>query len=126
MGIGIYPVFLPDVPNASFLGDGKLLAAEFQRLDDIARAADVRPFTSFGDNRPVPEDFDGDPDELEDLLGEWDEWFSPADGLHTLDALIAALASDPDADDLLYEVNELARCLRVAAAAGAQFRLEMA
>jgi hypothetical protein len=33
-------------------------------LDKVARAAKLTAFTAFADNRPIPEDFDSDPDEL--------------------------------------------------------------
>lgn len=126
MGIGIFPIFKSPVPGAGFDGDGKVLAAEFQILDDLAVRAGVRPFTSFGDNRAVPPGFDGDPDELEELMGEWDEWFSATDGLRTVDALITALGSTAENRDLVEELSELRRCLNAAARAGVEFRLEMA
>ena len=42
-----------------------------------------------------PKDFEGDPDELKEILGEWDEWFSIDDGLKTIDGLIPAIKNDP-------------------------------
>ncbi|EMI46619.1 hypothetical protein RRSWK_00858 [Rhodopirellula sp. SWK7] len=132
MGAEVFPVFHPRVPAASFDAGGKLLLREHATLDSIARELNLAPFTAYGDNREVPEDFDGDPDELNDALGEWDEWFSIDDGLKTIDGLIAAIKIDPqvagrldDPESIWSDLESLARCLRIAREQNARFRLEV-
>ena len=61
MGLGVYPVFQPRVPEAKFRNDGKLLLQEYEKLDELAVKLGLKRFSSFGDNREIPEDFDGDP-----------------------------------------------------------------
>jgi hypothetical protein len=64
MSLGIYPCFDPVVPGAKFEALGEALAQEFQTLDKIADANGLTRFTAFGDNREVPEDFEGPPGHL--------------------------------------------------------------
>jgi hypothetical protein len=118
MGVEFYPVFKPRVAAAEFANDGKLLLAEHQTLDAIASDLGVNPFTAFCDNRDVPDDFDGDTDadadDLEELLGDWDEWFSIENGLKTIDSLITAIEGDTEiasrfesAEYILEDLKEL-------------------
>lgn len=129
MGIGIFPVYDPPLALGAFQSDGKILAAEYELLDAIAREAGVKAFSSFGDNRPVPDDFDGDPDELE--LDEWDEWFDPVEGLLTVKTILSKISASPadsgsqDPYDLVDELRELERSLAIAASSGVKFRFEM-
>lgn len=132
MGAEVFPVFNPRIAAASFDADGKLLLREHAALDSIARDLGLAPFTSFGDNRGVPDDFDGDPDELDEVLGEWDEWFSIDDGLKTIDGLIQAIENDADMaarieepDYIRADLQELAKCLQIARTQCDQFRLEV-
>ena len=78
MSLEIYPEF--DPPLRDVETSGQLLAANFEVLDEFAIAAKLKPFTAFGDTRDIPEDFSGPPEELEDILGPWTEWFDPAEG----------------------------------------------
>jgi hypothetical protein len=132
VGAEVFPVFHPRVPAASFDADGKLLLSEHAALDSIARELSLTPFTAFGDNREAPEDFDGDPDELNEILGEWNEWFSIDDGLKTIDGLIVAIKTDPkmagrleDPDCICSDLESLANCLQIASKENAQFRFEV-
>jgi hypothetical protein len=133
VGVAIYPVFKPTVDEASFDYDGgKLLARYFDKLDAVAEAVGAPAFTSFGDNRPIPEDFDGDPDDLGEAMGPWDEWFPIDDGLRTVEGLISAIESGirqakslKQKDDIVDVLRELASCLRKAKKRGARFHLEM-
>jgi len=133
VGAELFPVFNPRVAGASFDADGKILLREHAALDSIARDLNLTPFTAFGDNREVPEDFDGDPDELDEVLGEWNEWFSIDEGLKTIEGLVEAIRSDLDMAERLEEPDHvrshlecLAACLRIAREENAQFRLEIA
>jgi hypothetical protein len=127
----VFPVFNPSVPSADFDAHGGLLLQEFESLDRIAADLELTLFGMFGDNREIPDDFDGDLDELDDSLGEWEEWFSIDDGLRTIDGIIEAVNSDPDKAALFQEphhivsdLESLSRSLRLAKDHGAQFRLE--
>jgi hypothetical protein len=66
----VVPAFDPPIEGLVFDRDGKLLLREHEALDGIAIEHGLTPFSDFGDNREVPADFDGDPDELQELLGE--------------------------------------------------------
>ena len=109
-----------------------LATAEAETLDEVANAFGLAPFTSFADTREVPEDFDGDPEELEELLGEWTEWYSVADGLAVVRGLGAAISSNESASakferpsDVLDELEELEAALAHASETGSTFRFEL-
>ena len=132
MGVGIFPVFEPPVPGADFDGDGKLLVRESAKLDRIAISQGLKRLSAFGDNREVPEGFRGDPEELDEILGPWDEWFPVTEGLRTVEGLIRIIRSSSktaakldDPVGVLEELEELARCLRMAKKEDSQFRLEL-
>ncbi len=132
MGVSVFPEFNPRPAAINFEADGKILAAEFHKLDELAAELEVPLFSSFGDNREIPADFDGDLEELDELLGPWDEWFDAASGITTLRALIDALSSEAAVasrfeypQEVLEELRELERCLVQAQGVGADFRLEL-
>lgn len=133
MGMSVFPVFNPELTGVQFEAEGKLLFDQFEALDAIAEAIDAPRFSSFGDDRPIPEDFDGDEDDLEEALGPWDDWYSPVDGLKMVVALIDAIAEEPECaeqldfpEEVAAELTEMKRCLEAAVEQGAQFRLELA
>jgi hypothetical protein len=132
MCLGIYPVFEPAIRDAKFNALGEILVVNLETLDDIAAAARLKPLASFGDAREIPADFDGSPDELDDLLGPWTEWFDAEDGRAAIQALVdyikktrkaAQQLDDPPA--VVEELEELVRVLAIAARQGVKFRLEM-
>lgn len=132
MSLGIYPVFQPSLQGAKFEADGDALASNFETLDKIARAAMLTPITAFADNRPIPDDFDGDPDELAEAMGEWTDWFDAADGQQAMQNLANYIRTDAKSvkrlngpDEVVEELTEMARVLAVAANQGVRFRLEM-
>jgi len=132
MSLGIYPVFQPELTGTKYDVLGERLAANFMVLDKIARAARLKPFTAFGDNRPIPKDFDGDPDDLVEVMGEWTEWFEPAEGQAAMQALADHIKASPKAAQRLdesagvvEELEEMARVLRAAASEVIRFRLQM-
>ena len=132
MSLGIILVFKPKLTGAPFQPLGKVLAANFEALDRIARSAKLTPFTAFADNRPVPDDFDGDPDELAKLTGVWMEWFDPAEGQAVMQALADHIKGNAKAakrldgaTEVVEELEEMAGVLKLAAARGVRFRLEM-
>lgn len=130
--MGIYPIFNPDLAGVVFQLDGKALLRQLHPLDQIARSLGRLPLSSFTDSREVPEDFDGSPDELEELLGPWDEWYAASGGLASAEQLASALRAHPtlaaglrDSDDICAELDELARCLGAAVQSEVRFRLEI-
>jgi hypothetical protein len=132
MGIGLYPAYNPHVPAAKFDADGKTLAREADTLDEIAEELGLSPLTAFADRREVPENFQGDPDELDELLGEWTQWFSVRNGMKTVKGLREAISKDRSLarrlkrpQDVLDELEELQKSLSVAQLAKAKFRIEL-
>ncbi len=132
MSLGIYPEFDPNLRGTKFDALGEVLGANLEVLDKIARSAKLTPCTAFADNRPIPDDFDGDPDELAEVLGEWTEWFDPAVGQAAMQALADHIKASPKAAKRLdgsagvvEELEEMARVLGVATTQRVRFRLQM-
>ena len=133
MGVSVFPVFNPATPAARFESDGKVLAHEFAELDELASDLGIRLFSSFGAQRPIPESFDGDLDDLDEVLDFFDEWYSAAEGIEVVTALASRIATDPasarlfrNPADVVYELGELEKCLRIADQTNARFHLELA
>ena len=132
MSIGFFPVFDPEVVGAQFHSAGVELLRSVEILDDLAAHAGVSSFTQFADVRDVPDDFDGSPEELDELLGPWTDWFRPDALRETCEAVLPLIQSKhqlakPLADKaaMLSEMQELVRVLTLAEAAEARFRLEI-
>lgn len=132
MSLFIYPEFDPELKGTTCDALGEVLEANYQTLDKIALSANITPFSAYGDNRPIPEDFDGDPNELAEVQGEWTEWFNPAEGLKTMQALAEHIKVNPETagrlaspTEVVAELEELARVLNTAVEQGARFRLQM-
>jgi len=133
MSVEIRPEFHPPIRGLVYQAEGKALADRIQSIHTFSRKRGIRPITDFLDNRDMPDD-DVDPDESEAARSDW---YSPTEGLQAVRALVQAIQSDskiaqrwnkddPDAvETLLDDLEELARCLEVAAAREAQFRLEV-
>ena len=132
MGAGLWPAFEPALERVTPHCDGKLVLRACEALDALSQQSGVPRFTSFADSRPVPDGFEGDPDDLADLLGPWSAWFQVEDGIAcfvTLADTIRAgeLSHDiDDAEGVADELRDLVRCLSEAKAAGrTRFRLEL-
>jgi hypothetical protein len=132
MSLGIYPLFNPRLVGTTYNAVGEGLASSYHALDNIAWAANLKPFTAFSDTRPVPEGFEGDPDELRQVMGECSQWFDAADGHAAMHALLSHLKANAEVADwldeaemVIAELEELVRVLAVAETEGARFRLEM-
>lgn len=123
MSFGIYPVFRPqlDVSGDLYFEGGDLLEA-LSDLDEIAAQGNVMQPSCFTDSRDVPEDFDGDPEELLEIIGPWEDWFEVDSGLETFDYLRATLNDSSSNHSVVCEVLSV---LRLAKEKGAShFRLE--
>lgn len=90
---------------------GELLMAELERLDELAVQAGLRPIASWADDREIPEDFDGDPDELEELMGPNPIWHTSPEALAQWREL-QALLTDPADEALGAALSELADLLQ--------------
>ncbi|MCA9643826.1 MAG: hypothetical protein H6718_19595 [Polyangiaceae bacterium] len=99
MSAGLWPILNP-ASEASPTSDGALLLQNIEELDEIAHAIGALPLTSFADLREVPEDFDGEPEELEELLGPWEDWFPVAEGVEAMRRCAEALAIPEHAESV--------------------------
>jgi hypothetical protein len=132
MGVGIYPEFNPPVPGALGGVTGEMIAQDFDMVDELAEDHGLTAFTAFADNRPVPEGFNGSVDELDEIMGEWEEWFPCRDGRLAFEALAKLISTNPEAaaeldapEAVAAELRGFAKALAVAEARGAKFRLVM-
>ena len=130
--VALYPAFQPEVANNAYGDEGKVLLREMEVLDELALEAGLAPLTAFADNRKTPEGFDGDPDELEELVGPFDEWFQAADGLASVEGLLTFIQATKsaewerfDRDTVIGALNLLRDWLVAAANANAKFRFEV-
>jgi hypothetical protein len=103
-------------------GTGKAWLHEFETLNEIAAAAELRPLRDFAENELDMDD---------DGLGSSESTYHPvSEGLPTVEGLVREIQAKPDVasklsdpDYTLEELEELARSLRAAEARGARFRL---
>ena len=133
MGQILFPIF--NRPNARLRSKttGEFLAANLEALATIAEQVGVPPLSAFADSRPVPDGFDGSPDELGELLGPCDEWFEPVDGRRTVLAVADAIGSKAqdcgiDAAGIAgieAELRDVADVLERASVFRLRFRLEL-
>ncbi|MGL6097445.1 MAG: hypothetical protein ACRC7O_16810 [Fimbriiglobus sp.] len=131
MAIGIFPKFDPPLPGVEMTSDGKFLAAKLGVLDRIAATAGVPSLTTYMDHRePDPDD---DVLDLDAFAAGWADWFPAADGVRTVDGLLAALSANPavagagqEPEWLAHELADLRECLADAVAHGSRFRIEVA
>ncbi|WP_040165116.1 hypothetical protein [Microbacterium gorillae] len=89
------------------LEHGEMLIAHLEEIDVAAESAGLRTLASYADDRDIPDDFDGDPEELAELLGPNPIWHTPAEASDQLKQL-SEHASGSAADGL----RELATVLR--------------
>lgn len=132
MTLGIYPVFDPELKGDYFNATGDFLASNFEALDEVAQSAGLTSFTHFADNREVPDAFEGDPEELAEMMGDWTDWFDPIEGMRVMQGLAdhikvttAAAHKLDGPDEIIAELEEIVRVLSTAADQGLRFRLEM-
>ena len=138
MGVELRPRFRPAIPRLVYQAEGKAVIDDLEALDQIAAGSGGTSLGAFMDPRQPPddfepdEDFDGDPETyLDQACGPWTDWFPARDGLRAVGVLLDALRAEAargrltDADAVEYDLQELARCLEVAAGREAEFRLEV-
>jgi hypothetical protein len=137
MGVSLYLSFNPPAPEAElpvdeFTTDGSLFLNELYILDKIAAERNLSPLSSFTDTRQPPDDFDGDPDDFDRVMGPCDQWFDVQDALNTMDHIAALIENDPNTaerfdhpKDIRLELEEIASYLRIAKNAGVRFRFDV-
>jgi hypothetical protein len=132
MSLGIYPVFNPPVPEAELDGLGEALASQFEILKELANEHGLTPLTAFADTREIPADFDGPPEDLERVMGPWEDWFACRDGRVAFEALAQLISDRPAVAQRLEaqaamaaELRAIASVLAIGERCGSQFRLEM-
>lgn len=131
MTVGFVPAFQPKI-DASFEGDGASIFHYAAELDLLAEEHGLPLLTSFADDREPPPDFDGAPEELAEAIGPWTAWFSPTDGLRSVEGLLDVLENTPSARRLpfasgvILDLTALRDVLLVAKKRKAKFRLEIA
>ena len=136
MGVELRPEFQPRVPGLVYQAEGKALIDDLDVLEGIASGRGIPSVSAFMDPREPPEDFepdedfDGDPETyLDQACGPWTDWFPADDGLRAVAGLLDALQDDStsdllsDAETVVDDLEELARCLELAGRHGARFRL---
>ena len=110
---------------------GEALAAAREELDRVAESHGLSSLASFGDTRPIPADFDGPPEDLDEQLGPCTDWHDARAGAEALRALAALLVKGAgsflpvDRGRLRAELTGLAGRLDAAASRSARFRLEL-
>lgn len=137
MGVSLYLSFDPPAPEAElpvdeFTTDGSLFLNELYILDKIAAERNLSPLSSFTDTRQPPDDFDGDPDDFDRVMGPCDQWYDVQDALNTMDHIVALIKNDPNTaerfdhpKDIRLELEEIASYLRIAKNAGVRFRFDV-
>jgi hypothetical protein len=132
MGLGILPIFKPNVAAAVFEPDGKILAANCEALAELADLIGVSPLSAYCDMREIPEGYEGEPSDLDIVMGRFDDWFNPSDAIHSFSQLIVFIQSGDSRAHCLadpqYVVEELlclVECLKKAEMANAKFHLEL-
>lgn len=126
MAQGVVPAFKPKLHGTQVTTLGETLAADLDDIEELAETHELTPLSAFMDNREVPDDFDGAPEELDEAIGAWNEWFEPAAGADALEALAASVGDLEHGEAIASELYDIARVLRVAAKkTGMKFRLEL-
>lgn len=134
MGPSIIVVFedgsLSSRPQDAVVKDAIL--DELVQLDEFADEFGLERLSSFGDNRPIPEEFAGDPEELSRRLGPFQGWFDCESGRRAVRGLLDTVTGNrrlagrfDNWIDLEIALVELERTLARGAAAKTRFRLEL-
>lgn len=108
--------------------NGKCVARAMDELTALAEELGVAPLESFmGQSADEFADMIDEEIEMEDGVDGDAVWFEPADGMAAIDALIAALSSEPerveDTAGVLEDLADYRNALENADAAGAKWHL---
>jgi len=122
MGAALYIALEKEIPGVDTMIDGKMLSRAEKNLEEAAQRLGVRPLMEF---------FSISADEASDLLGEDTagieipsvQWFSAAEGLKTVQALLAEADSSPDLKGAKDDLLDCERVLKEAEKHGVSWHL---
>ena len=122
MGAALYIALEKEIPGVNSVIDGKMLSRAEKNLEEAAQRLGVRPLMEF---------FSISADEASDLLGEDTagieipsvQWFSAAEGLKTVQALLAEAESSPDLKGAKDDLLDCERVLKEAEKHGVSWHL---
>ena len=131
MAASMYIVVEGDDHGYNIYVNGRVIARYESAIEKLALASGVKPLLEFfsADENSMAlliQEGGGNPDLLKRLPPP--QWYSPEEGLRTLDALIAALEADPhqfgsEGPEVLSELREYEIVLRKAAERGHRWHL---
>jgi hypothetical protein len=131
MAASMYIVVEGDDPGYNIYVNGRTLARYESAVEKLALDLGVKPLLEFfsADENSMAlliEEGGGNPDLLKRLPPP--QWYQPADGLRTVEALVAALEDDPqqlgsEGPEVLNELREYAAVLRKTAERGLRWHL---
>jgi hypothetical protein len=129
VGVALYPDFEHDVPgyNPTTSISGKALAAAVYEggLEAVCHKLGVTPLLDFYSETKA-EGFEKIGEAIPpDWAPEKPQWFEPAVGLHTVDALLGYPEAENMEPRLLDDVRQLQKILSVALEHGTRFRLRI-
>ncbi len=131
MGTALFIVLEHEIPDFHQSEYSKILAKAGEELDAVAAQLGVPPLMSF---------FSKDPQEVEDFLDDHgaaldempipdETWYTAADGLKTVDALLGHYKSvpnpTPQTANIVSDLQEFEGVLRRAEAAGVRWHLDV-
>lgn len=134
MALKIVAVFEPLVPDSAprKWEIGAAVLDELTELEELADKFGVVRLSAFGDNRELPADFSGDPEELSRTLGPFSGWFRCESGRQAVTGLLNAVAKNrreagrfENWIDLELALVELERELARGESERRRFRLEL-
>jgi hypothetical protein len=131
MAASMYIVVEGDDPGYNIYVNGRALARHESAVEKLALDLGVRPLLEFfsADENSMAlliEEGGGNPEILKRLPPP--QWYPPADGLQTVEALVKSLQGDPqqlgpEGPDVLSELQEYERVLRKTAERGLRWHL---
>ena len=131
MAASMYIVVEGEDPGYDIFVNGRSLARHEDALERLALHLGLRPLIEFfsADENSMSlliEEGAGNPDLIKRLPPP--QWYSPGDGLATVEALLEALRDEPhqlgtEGPEVVAELDEYARVLRKAARAGDRWHL---
>jgi hypothetical protein len=131
MGVSIYVSLERDIAGVDPLAiNGKPLSRAIDTLDAWARANGLTPLMEMVSSPPdeVADLMDVDVDDLPEHLAA-EQWFSAADGLKTIRAMIEYLQQEPTAvkasDDVLADLQDIEAVLVAAEQAQVRFHFSL-
>jgi len=122
MGVALYIALEKQIPDFDSVIDGKMFSKSEKQLAAAAKRLGVRPLMEF---------FSTSAEEAEDLLGEdvagadipAAQWFSPEEGLKTVDALLTQVEISPELRATKHDLLDCQRVLLEAQKHGVRWHL---